>query len=163
MPVLPLLLLATPLPPVPPCRVSQLKLTLDRRDGDFDGMSHSGTELSIRNSGSDCTIAALPTIQLRDARNRVLSVMRQPPRGMHPGPVMLPVRVAAGHRVAMEIRWVSGPVFGHNRSMRSAKVTVKVGSRTLAAPLMATLYGEAGKPATFEQSPLRAVEGMAAG
>jgi hypothetical protein len=48
----------------------------------------SGTELSIRNLGQNCVMVALPTIQFGDARNRLLSAVRQAPRGMHPGPLM---------------------------------------------------------------------------
>lgn len=159
MPILTLLLLAAPVP-LPDCRAQQLRVSVDARDGEFNGMSHSGTELSIRNVGPACTIAALPTVQLRDARGRVLSAMRQAPRGMHPGPVMIPQRLDTGDRVATEIRWISGPVFPHSRVVRAAKVTVRIGSGTLTMPLTATLYGEAGKPATFEQTPLRPTKPM---
>ena len=75
----------------------------------------------------------------------------------------LPVRIAAGHRAVTELRWIAGPVFPRSRALRAAAITVRIGSRTLTAPLAATLYGEAGRPATFEQTPLRAAEGMAAG
>ena len=122
MPI-PVLLSLALLPPVapsspmpsPPCRPQQLRIVPDGRDGDFNGMSHSGTALSIRNTGRDCTIPALPRIELRDARNRALPAMRQPPVGMHPGPVMVPVRIAGGHRAVATLRWVSGPVFPHSR------------------------------------------------
>jgi hypothetical protein len=149
--------------PLPPCRPAQLRVSLDGRDGDFNGMSHSGTELSIRNTGRDCMLAALPTIQLRDARGRLLPAVRHAPVGMNPGPVMVPVRLAGGHRAVTELRWVSGPVFPRNRSLRAARVTVKIGAGVVRAPLTAVLYGEAGMPVAFSQTPLRAVEGMAAG
>lgn len=163
MPILALLLLAAPPPPLPPCRVERLRIALDGRAGDFNGMSHSGTQLSIRNLGPECLLMALPAVQLRDARGRVLPALRQAPRGMHPGPVVLPVRLAAGHRATTELRWVSGPVFPRNRAVRAARITVEIGSGTLTAPLTATLYGPAGHAVPFEQAPLRAVEGMAAG
>ncbi|WP_368855616.1 DUF4232 domain-containing protein [Sphingomonas glacialis] len=156
-------MLAAPPLPLPPCRVARLQVSLDGRGGDFNGMSHSGTKLSIRNIGPDCMLVALPTIQLGDARNRIVPAVRQAPRGMHPGPVMVPVRLAAGHRAAAEIRWVSGPVFPHSRSVHATRITVKIGTRTLTAALPATLYGAVGKPTTFEQTPLHAIEGVAAG
>ena len=163
MPILAMLLLAGLSPPLPPCRLDQLRVSLDGRNGNFNGMSHSGTELSIRNIGTDCMIAALPKVQLRDARNRILPALRQVPRGMHPGPVIMPIRLAAGHRAAAEIRWIAGPVFPRSRSVRAVRISVKIGAGTLKAPLAATLYGAVGKPVTFEQTPLRAMEGMAAG
>ncbi|MGY2736589.1 DUF4232 domain-containing protein [Sphingomonas sp. UYP23] len=157
-----LMLARSPLP-LPHGRVYQLHISLNGRGGDFSGMSHSGTELSIRNTGADCFLVALPTVQLRDARNRVVPAVRQAPRGMHPGPVMTPVRLTAGHRAAAEIRWVSGPVFTHSQSVRASRITVRIGTGTLTAPLAATLYREVGQPATFEQTPMRAIEGMVAG
>jgi hypothetical protein len=163
MPILAMLLLTTPSTPLPSCRADRLRVTLDARDGEFNGMSHSGTELSIRNTGQDCMLVALPTVQLRDARNHIVSAVRRAPRGMHPGPVMVPVRLAAGHRAAAEIRWVAGPVFPHSRSVRAARISVKVGAGMLTAPLTATLYGAVGQPVTFEQTPLHAIEGMAEG
>jgi hypothetical protein len=162
MPIL-AMLLAAPSPSLPPCRVDRLRVSLDARGGDFNGMSHSGTELSIRNMGPDCMLVALPTVQLRDTRNRIVPAVRQAPPGMHPGPVMMPVRLAAGHRAAAEIRWVAGPVFPRSRRVRATRISVKIGARTLTAPLAAALYGAVGQPVTFEQTALRAIEGMAAG
>src|SRR5579871_2646166 len=102
--------------PAPACRAARLRLSLDGRDGDFNGMSHSGTALVIRNRGADCTLPALPTIEWRDKRGRLLAAARKVPIGMHPGPVMLPVRLAAGHLATADLRWVSGPVFPQNRA-----------------------------------------------
>jgi hypothetical protein len=45
------MLLAGPSLPPPPCRVDRLRLSLNGRGGDFNAMSHSGIELSIRNLG----------------------------------------------------------------------------------------------------------------
>lgn len=147
----------------PACRADQLRLSLDPHGGDFNGMSHSGTELSIRNLGADCLLVALPVIRLSDARGRALPAIRQAPRGMHPGPVLMPVRLSGGRRAATDLRWVSGPVFPHSRSVRVARITVQVGTKVLRASLPATLYGEAGKPITFDQTPLHLMEGMPAG
>lgn len=162
MPIPALVLTAQPV--VFACRPSQLRLSLSGRDGDFNGMSLSGTALSIRNLGPDCTLPALPTIGFRDARGRTLQALRRAPVGMHPGPVMMPVRLAAG-------RWPpgnggtalgSGPVYPHSRSIRAATITVRFGGVTLRTPIKAVLYGEVGKSVQFDQTPLRAMEGMAA-
>jgi hypothetical protein len=148
---------------LPPCRPAHLRLSLDGRDGDFNGMSHGGTALTIRNVGPACTLPALPIVTFRDARGRALPASRRAPVGMHPGPVMLPVRLAAGHGAVAELRWVSGPVFSRNRSISTANVSVRIGGGTLRAPLRAVPYGEAGQPVWFDQTPLRAVEGMTKG
>ena len=126
-------------------------------------MSHSGVELSIRNLGPDCALPALPKVVLLSRAGRALPAERQTPVGMHPGPVMIPVVLGGGHRAATDLRWVSGPVFPVNRSVRARFVTVRVGGAVLKAPLTAVLYGPKGRPVTFEQPPLRAMEGMPAG
>ena len=148
---------------LPACRPAQLRLSTDDRGGDFNGMSHSGIELSLRNRGRDCTLPALPLVQMRDARGRVLAARRQRPAGMHPGPAMMPVRLGAGHRATIDLRWVSSPVFDGSRSVNAATVTVRIGSGLLRAPLGARLYGPAHGGVSFEQSPARAAEGMPAG
>jgi len=166
MPLIALMIAAQALagaPAAPACRPAQLRLSLDGKDGAFNGMSHAGTELSIRNTGRDCTLPALPTIEFRDSRGRVLPATRSAPVGMHPGPVMLPLRLGGGHRATTDLRWVAGPVFSHNRSARAASIVVKIGTGTMRVPTTAVLYGETGKSIGFEQSPLHAAEGMAAG
>lgn len=148
---------------LPACQPAQLRLSADGRDGEFSGMSHDGVELSIRNRGRDCLLQALPLVEMRDRNGRVLQARRQPPVGMHPGPVMVPVRLSAGHRAAFTLRWVSGAVFDHSRHVNAATVTVRIGNGLLRAPLNAALYGPGGGPVGFEQSPARAAEGMPAG
>jgi hypothetical protein len=145
-----------------PCSATQLRLSVGDGGGE-SGMSHTGTTLSIRNVGRDCTLAALPLVQFRDRRNHILQAVRRPPMGMHPGPIMLPVHLAAGHRAEIDIRWVDGPVYATNRMLKTSRIVVRIGGGSIRAPLAATLYGEAGKTVTFDQTPARAVEGMAAG
>lgn len=158
---LPLLLAAATISPAPDCRARQLRLTVLPDKGDFNGMSHSGVALALRNVGSDCMLQALPRVAFLDARGRPLPALRRAPPGMHPGRVMVPLRIAGGHRAEIELRWVSGDVFAPGRSVRARSVTVRLGAATLRAPLAATLYGEAGRPVTFDQSPAKAMEGMA--
>lgn len=166
--LVPAMLLAVGSPPAPPaplpvCRQSQLRLSLDGRDGEFTGMSHAGTRLSIRNLGPDCLLPTLPTIELRDARARLLPAARRAPVGMHRRSVTVPVRLASGHRVATDVRWIAGPVFAHSRNVRAVTLSVRIGASALRVPFKAVLYGEMGVMVGFEQRPLRPVEGMAAG
>lgn len=145
------------------CRPSQLRLSLSGRDGDFNGMSHSGVELIARNIGRDCSLPALPRVIFRDARGEDLAALRRAPAGMHPGPVLVPVNLAAGHSASTELRWVSSPVFARNRSLRPATINLQLGGQILSAPVTAVLYGESGKAVAFDQTPLKALEGMPAG
>jgi hypothetical protein len=144
------------------CRPSQLRLSLSGRDGAFDGMSHSGIEVSIRNSGPDCKIPVLPRIAFLDVRGRSLPAVRRAPVGMYPEPVMVTLRLPGGHRASTDLRWVSSPIYPHSRSIQAAVITVSFGSATMRAPIKDVLYGETGEPLMFEQSPLSAMEGMAA-
>jgi hypothetical protein len=119
-------------------------------------MSHSGAELLLRNVGPDCMLPALAEIHLLDARKRVLPAIRRAPVGMHPGPVMMPVRLGHGQQIGTALRWVSGPVYSRNRHIQAAAVTVRIGRALLRARLVAVLYGPAGEPVPFNQEPLRA-------
>ena len=149
--------------PAPACRAAQLRLSASGGDGAFDGMSHSGVELTVRNLGADCVLPALPTVELRDGRGRPISAVRRPPVGMHPGPVMIPVRLGADRTATADLRWVSGPVYPDSRSVPAAVVVVRVAGARLSTRLDAVLYGQAGSPVTFEQTPLRRTEDAAPG
>ncbi|QJE02608.1 DUF4232 domain-containing protein [Massilia forsythiae] len=145
-------------PAAPACDPARLRLALDGRDGDFNGMSHGGTEVSIRNLGPDCSLPALLPVALYDARGVKLPVQAR----TAPAPRPARLRLGGGHRAAMSLRWVSGPVYARNRSAHVAEVRVQVGAASLRAPLDAVMYGAAGAPIALDRTPLRAMEGMAA-
>ena len=147
---------AAPSPAAPACQPRQLRLSVDGGGGDLNGMSHGGTHLSIRNLGGDCRLAALPPLDLRDAQGHALPVRLRAPSGR-----TAPVVIGSGHRAAMDLRWVSGPVYPDSRSVRAAEVRVRFGAASLAAPLDATMYGPAGQAVEVERTALRAMEGMA--
>ncbi len=148
---------------LPPCRPAQLRLSAENADGRFDGMSHSGTELSIRNVGRACALPALPRVSMLDRRGRVLPTVSEPSPDRPRGRGMRPVRIAAGHRATIDLRWVSGAVFERNRSVNAATVSVRIGTGAIRARLGAALYGPAGGPVGFDQSPAVAAAGMPAG
>jgi hypothetical protein len=160
MPFLALLMAAAPVAggALPACRPAQLRLSADSGDGDFTGMSHDGVELSLRNRGRDCLLPALPLVELRDVRGRLLPARRSPSVGRHPAFVT----VTAGHRAALTLRWTSGAVYGRNRHVNAASVSVRIGAGRVSAPLAAALYGPAGRPVAFDQSVARQMEGMPA-
>jgi hypothetical protein len=119
-------------------------------------MSHSSTEISVRNVGRDCTLPASPGIAIRDARGRIMA------SGTAPGRTKAAIRLGGGHRAAADLRWVSAPVYPRNRRIRSDRVTVHWSGATLHAALAAVLYGPAARPLTFDQAPLRVMAGAAA-
>ena len=141
----------------PECRAGALRLRLDSGNGEFNGMSHSGVLVMLRNAGARaCRVPGLPLVEALDATGAALPVARQVPPGMHPGPVIVPVRIAPGAAVSTPLRWVTGPVFDHSRCFTPAKLRVTAGAVVLAAPWDGgQVCGEAGAPATFQQPVLR--------
>ena len=147
------LLLAAILPAAPPCRAAALRVGLDGKDGDFNGMSHSGTLVVFRNQGRRaCTLPPLPRILMLDRRGRLLPIARAvtTDQGMGAAPLTLRPGMAA----STPLRWVSGPVFDHSRCYWAAGLAVKVPPRFVTIRITATICGEAGRTARFEQPPL---------
>jgi hypothetical protein len=141
---------------LPPCD-GGLLMRLDGEDGAFNGMSHSGALLVIRNLGpAPCRLPGLPRLKVQDAGGRDLPIVRQAPPGMHPGPMVLPVGVAPDAEVTAPLRWVSGPVYDRSRCLTPDRIVVSLGARLMTAPWPGgPICGRAGAPVTFEQPVLR--------
>ena len=77
-----LLLLAMSLHPAVParaCTAGQLSLSFDGEQGNFDGMSHSGTLLVLRNFGaSACTVLPRPVLSFEDSARRPVAFVTAP-------------------------------------------------------------------------------------
>ena len=135
--LLALSLAASPAPTgggMPDCN-GQIAVTLDDKDGDFNGMSHSGAMLVIRNLGPDtCSMAGLPRLRFENAKSVPLPVRRRAPVGMRPGPVVAPVVIAAGAQATTPLRWVSSDVYGAKNCATPQKLIVGEGD---AAPMLA--------------------------
>ena len=146
-------------PPQPaPCQASQLAFSLDGGDGRFDGMSHSGTMLVLRNTGRvPCTLPARPTPRLMDTARQPLPIVMQVPPGMHPGPVLLPVTIPPGARVGSDMRWVSGNVYDHGHCESPAFIALPVGKETVSAAFSGHLCGAGGKPSGYSLAPFRPI------
>lgn len=150
-------------PTVPPCTVAMVSVAVDDSGGDFNGMSHAGTWLVVDNrSNQSCTLIGLPVVSMKDAKGLPLPVARKAPVGMHPGPVVVPVRLEPGETVRMSLRWVSGEAFAHSRCIDPARVEVSFGKLVLGAGLQAHLCGEGAATIPFEQSPLSHTGGAVA-
>lgn len=133
----------------PPCTPAHIIIVADGANGDFTGMSHGGTWLFLRNGGARaCRLPALPLVRLLDRRGRSLPAIRRP------APTGTPVIVAAGHRVRLSLRWVSGPVYDHSRCLTATRVTVAGATGRLTA----RLCGPAGAPIRFEQTAIAPIE-----
>jgi membrane-bound inhibitor of C-type lysozyme len=141
------------------CMPAQLSLQLDDGNGRFNGMSHSGTMLVVRNAGKvACSIVAMPSPRLQDARRQTLAITAQVP----PSPASQPPRLmlAPGASVESDMRWVSGNVYDDGHCESPAFITLALGTGTVTAPFQGQLCGAGGKPSTYSITPFRA---MAAG
>lgn len=146
-------------PPGPgTCSATQLAFSLDGGDGRFDGMSHSGTMLILRNTGkTPCTMPARPLPQFTDTGRRPLDIVMQTPVGMHPGPVLPPVVVAPGASVTSDMRWVSGNVYDNGHCESPALITLTIGKDAVSSAFSGHLCGADGKPPAYSMTPLRIV------
>lgn len=140
----------------PPCKAYQLSLNTDSENGAFNGMSHSGTLLVLRNLGPHaCTIPARPVIAFQDASHHTLPATLQTPRGMHPGPVLVPVVIPAQAEVTSRMRWVSSDAYGANNKIAPAFIAVRIGNHILRHKFTGQLFGAAHKHPAYTATPLR--------
>lgn len=141
---------------LPVCKVEQLSLGFDAQGGAFNGMSHSGALLVIRNMGpKSCRMDGLPRLTFRDAKGKPLAIARTVPRGMHPGPAIAPVGVAAGAELTAPLRWVSGEVYDKSICVEPAFAAVAIGGRSIQTAFTGRLCGQTGTSIGFEQPVLR--------
>jgi len=138
------------------CRAEDLAVRTDAGDGEFNGMSHGGTRLIVRNTGhTPCLLPGLPTVVFLDASGAEQPTLRNAPPGMHPGPIVLPVRVAPGAEAVTILRWISGEVYDRSRCFTSARVRVRFGATAMIeGPMQAHVCTQGDAPAKVEQPPM---------
>ena len=145
-----------PMPPPPPPCEGQISLALDTEDGAFNGMSHSGALLVVRNIGPGaCTIGTLPTLRFEDAAGRALPIARAAPAATRlpaPAPTIV---IAGGAEATAPLRWVSGDVYGAGACLTPARLVFGRGPGQRAVPFGFNLCGPAGKTIPFEQPALK--------
>ena len=140
-----------------PCRAQDLAIAFDGKDGEFDGMSHSGTLMSIRQRGTTtCLLPGIPSVSFSDAEGKPLPLARAVPPGMHPGPVVLPIKLAPGATVTTALRWVSGEVYDHSRCVVATRADMKIGTESVTQPFNGRFCGMDGQTIRFEQPVLTA-------
>ncbi len=134
------------------CTAAEIALTFDGADGDFNGMSHSGTYLILTNKGARaCGVPRRPEITFLDGKGTAIPAKVTVPPGMHPGPVMTPVLLAPGVSARSGLRWVSGEVYDHSTCADVAKAIVKLDSGEVSAPLQGHMCGDAAMGIRFDE------------
>jgi len=135
------------------CRASQLTFSLDSGDGQFNGMSHSGTMLVLRNTGAAaCTVPALPQPVLTDADKQPLDITAAAPSAPAPSSIQL----MPGAGVESEMRWVSGDVYEDGHCESPALIQLAIGGEKVSTAFNGHLCGAGGKPSTYTLTPFRA-------
>ena len=141
---------------VAPCQPGQLELSLDDGGGDFNGMSHGGTYVVLRNQGTTaCRVPARPDVTFLDAHNEALRASLQPIPGMHPGPVLLPVEIPAQARVRASLRWVTGEVFDDTQCIDPAFLRIGIGQGTLTTRFRGHLCGSRAEGPLYQLVPFQ--------
>ena len=136
------------------CAPSQLAFSLDNGNGRFNGMSHSGTTLMLRNIGtSACTIPTQPLPTFTDANKQALNIAVQESPGFRPEST--PITLAPGVTVGSDMRWVSGDVYDHGHCESPAIVTLSLGKHTVATDFTEHLCGPAGQAASYTLTPFK--------
>ncbi|MFZ4170538.1 DUF4232 domain-containing protein [Enterobacter ludwigii] len=141
------------LPSVSSCQQSGITLRIDDRHGQYDGMSQGGTTLMLQNTGAGaCLLPQLPALSFSDAEHHPVMAERRPVPGMHPGPVLPPVTVAAGAELQTELHWVSGDVFDGGHCIRPAFVSLELDGGTLTVPFDHQMCAAKGQNGYYSQS-----------
>ena len=144
---------AAPAQPVT-CAPSQLAFSLDTGHGRFNGMSHSGTALVLRNRGtSACAMPAQPLPTFMDANKNALNMVAQ---DLPDSPPASPaITLEPGATITSDLRWVSGDVFDHGHCESPAAVTLTVGKQTVTTDFTGHLCGPDGQPSSYRRTPFK--------
>ncbi|MBC9010303.1 MULTISPECIES: DUF4232 domain-containing protein [Acetobacter] len=148
----------------PVCKAKELHLTVDDQNGAFNGMSHSGTMVTLKNVGATpCSVPAYPVVELQDSAGNSLPAVRQKDgatasdikNGQPQGKAA--ITLPAAGEVHTALRWVSGDVYDDSHNcMTAAALQVKWddGRQIARVPVQAHVCAPAHKSAEFEQAPL---------
>ncbi|WP_166669739.1 MliC family protein [Rhodanobacter sp. TND4FH1] len=136
------------------CHASQLSLRLDGKDGEFNGMSHSGTMLIVRNNGAtSCTIPALPVPRFVDANGQSLEIVAH--AAIPAVPELPPLVLAPGASVESEMRWISGNVYDGGHCESPAQIALPLATEKISSAFTGHLCGAAGSASTYTLKPFR--------
>lgn len=137
------------------CQSNQLSLGTDDENGNFDGMSHSGTLLVLRNiSSTACRIQPIPQISFKTSAGKdvpiVVTQKNNPFQGplvngkrvpMGHGPVVIPITVVPNAEATLTLTWVSGDVYDHGTCLTPAALLLTLRGSTLQTPFSGHVCG----------------------
>lgn len=130
-----------------PCIARQLSGSVSADDGAFDGTSHTGVRLTIRNvSRTICSIRQVGDVSVLGTHEAPLPIaIENPPVvGMNPGPVLIPIALAPGASASMVLRWIDAKVIDDGVCIATSAIRLNVRDAAISTPLAATMCGPAG-------------------
>lgn len=134
------------------CSAGEVQLSFDGRDGEYTGMSHDGALMVLRNTSSrTCSVPKRPQLTFTDAAGKTVPLQVNIPRGMHPGPVLVPVTLAPGASAQSTLRWVVGPVYDKNTCVDAAQAAITLPGGKASTDLKMHVCGQTGSPIEFEE------------
>lgn len=135
-----------------PCTAREVTLKPGTGNGDFNGMSHSGTYLVLSNhSRTACSIPGLPQLTFLDANGPVQTEGDlSGAKFMHPGPQVLPIVLQPKQSITTGARWVSGPVFQDNLCYKLTGVILALRDSAAHMPLSGQMCGERSKGVHYD-------------
>jgi membrane-bound inhibitor of C-type lysozyme len=140
--------------PLAACTPAQIAFSLDPGDGRFNGMSHSGTALVLRNFGPvTCT---LPTPSLPTFNNANRHVLHITPRySPHARPASSTITLAPGTAISSDLHWVSGDVYDGGHCVSPTSITLAIGGYTLTADFTGHLCAPHGQSPSVTATPFQ--------
>ncbi len=138
------------------CLAAQLSVGLDDMGGWFNGMSHSGTLLVLRNLGPQaCSVPAQPVLEFQDGQRQPIRLrMRHEDDGSARAGNET-VAIPAEAEVTSRLRWVSGDAYGDGNCVAPAYIGFTAGTHTLWQAFGRRLCGPGGEPPGYTATPLR--------
>ncbi|HDR2590551.1 DUF4232 domain-containing protein [Enterobacter ludwigii] len=136
-----------------PCEASDITVHTDDHNGQYDGMSQSGTTLVLRNTGPGaCMLPPRPVLTFSDAAHHPMPVERRTVRGMNPGPVLPPVTVPADGDLQIQLSRVSSDASEGGNCIRPAFVSLDLAGGTLTVPFDRQMCAAKGSAGYYSQS-----------
>jgi Protein of unknown function (DUF4232) len=155
-------------PPPPPCAGTSVTVSLDDEGGAFNGMSHSGTRLTVRNTGTvACRFPVRVALVFKDAKEAWLPIIAGEIKPVRPGTIQiqepgaltsnLTMTLSPGQTVSSTLRWVAADVYGQGqgRCLRPRTIELRLGPGAIDAidlPFKSTVCGERGKMIMVDRS-----------
>ena len=137
------------------CTPAQLAVQLDASDGRFNGMSHSGTALRLRNIGTlACRLPTQPLLTFTDTSRQALNITTQPTPGAQPASTPT-ITLAPGATISSDLRWVSGDVYNRGHCASPAFIALAIAGHALTIDFIGHVCGPSGQPPSVTAAPFQ--------